>query len=63
MQDLLIKLKNSKGNIPVYIKMGNKVVEYNDIRVDMNVKEIIEINLKGFCSVKIENPSIFKITD
>ena len=62
-QNLITYLKNSKGNIPVYIKMGNKVVEYNDIRVDMNVKEIIEINLKGFCSVKIENPSIFKITD
>ena len=47
--------------MPVYIKMDDEIIEYNNLQVGTDVKNIIDTNLANFCRTKIINEDIFQI--
>ena len=47
--------------MPVYIKMDDEIIEYYNLQVGIDVKNIIDTNLGNFCRTKIINEDIFQI--
>ena len=60
-KNLVNLLNQSKGEMPVYIKMDDEIIEYNNLQVGIDVKNIIDTNLGNFCRTKIINEDIFQI--
>ena len=60
-KNLVNLLNQSKGEMPVYIKMDDEIIEYNNLQVGTDVKNIIDTNLANFCRTKIINEDIFQI--